>query len=241
MASGCVILDLTGFSVGMVVGETKAYLNKVTAISQNYYPETMGKMFIINAPMVFTTVWSLIKGWLDPRTVSKIEILGGPSEYTPRLLAEIGAESVPQQYGGTLDVGELYPSVLSKTKVDPKASSSVEIPVRAGQTLRTRWWADGLGVQYAVAWHAGEVKAGESGEPVYPATTPSDCVDTVSDWTHTAPAHGVYVATWTNTNKAGWVSSGARNITYGHTIKEPSTPASYPGMPAAGGAAATAE
>lgn len=225
MASGCVILDMTGFSMGMVMGETKAYLNKVTAISQNYYPETMGKMFIINAPLIFTTVWALVKGWLDARTVSKIEILGGPAEYEPRLLAEIGAASVPQQYGGTLDVGELYPSVLQKLKLEPKATEKVEVPIKAGESLRARWWADGQAVEFSVAWHAGTVSG--DGEVVTPAATPSDCVDTVADCTHVAPADGVYVLKWTNANKAGWVSSGARTVTYGTYVSggEASAPA----------------
>lgn len=33
-------------------------------------------MFIVNAPFVFTGVWSVIKPWLDARTKDKIKILG---------------------------------------------------------------------------------------------------------------------------------------------------------------------
>lgn len=97
------ILDLEGFSLGSFMGETKAYLNKVSEINQNYYPETMGKMLIINAPTVFTAVWSVVKGWLDPRTVSKIEILGGPNQYRPRLFEVLGKENTPREYGGEYD------------------------------------------------------------------------------------------------------------------------------------------
>ena len=33
-------------------------------------------MFIINSPMVFKTVWAVVKGWIDEKTRKKIEILG---------------------------------------------------------------------------------------------------------------------------------------------------------------------
>jgi hypothetical protein len=43
----------------------------------------MGKMFIINSPMVFKTVWAVNKGWIDEKTRAKIEILG--SSYMKKL------------------------------------------------------------------------------------------------------------------------------------------------------------
>jgi len=37
----------------------------------------MGRMFIINAPMLFTGVWAIIKPWIDEKTRAKISIIGG--------------------------------------------------------------------------------------------------------------------------------------------------------------------
>ncbi len=34
--------------------------------------ETMGKMFIINAPRIFSMAWSIVKGMLDERTREKV-------------------------------------------------------------------------------------------------------------------------------------------------------------------------
>ena len=42
-------------------------LQAVLKISTDYYPEILGKGFIINAPMIFTGVWAIIKGWLDEK------------------------------------------------------------------------------------------------------------------------------------------------------------------------------
>jgi hypothetical protein len=34
----------------------------------------MGKFVVCNAPMIFTAIWALVKGWLDERTRKKISI-----------------------------------------------------------------------------------------------------------------------------------------------------------------------
>ena len=34
-------------------------------------------MYIINAPFVFSGVWSVIKPWIDPTTRKKIHIISG--------------------------------------------------------------------------------------------------------------------------------------------------------------------
>ena len=59
----------------------------------------MGKFYIINAPYLFSTVWALIKPWLDEVTVSKIKILG--SGYKAELLAQIPAENLPRDFDGS--------------------------------------------------------------------------------------------------------------------------------------------
>ena len=41
-------------------------------------------MFIINAPMLFSGIWAMIKVWLDEKTKNKITILG--SSYKEELL-----------------------------------------------------------------------------------------------------------------------------------------------------------
>jgi hypothetical protein len=33
-------------------------------------------MFIVNAPMLFSGIWSMIKIWLDEKTKNKITIIG---------------------------------------------------------------------------------------------------------------------------------------------------------------------
>ena len=73
-------------------------MKQIAQIGQDYYPEQLGTMFIINAPMLFSSVWSLIKPFLDEVTVKKIHILG--SSYKKALLEYIDEENLPARLGG---------------------------------------------------------------------------------------------------------------------------------------------
>jgi hypothetical protein len=75
------------------------YLQRASAISQNYYPERLGKLYIINAPWGFSGAFSVIKKFLDPVTVAKIHVLG--SGFEKELTAQIPKENLPKRFGGT--------------------------------------------------------------------------------------------------------------------------------------------
>ncbi|RCI13109.1 hypothetical protein L249_0134 [Ophiocordyceps polyrhachis-furcata BCC 54312] len=96
----CTVMDLKGISLTKMP-QVRQYVNQVSVISQNYYPERLGKLYLINAPWGFSTVWNIIKGWLDPVTVAKINILG--SGYKTDLLKQIPEENLPKAFGGTCD------------------------------------------------------------------------------------------------------------------------------------------
>jgi len=94
----CSIMDLKGVGISKVPS-VYSYVKQASAMSQNYYPERLGRLYLINAPWGFSTVFSVVKGWLDPVTVEKIHVLG--SGYQKELLAQVPAENLPQILGGT--------------------------------------------------------------------------------------------------------------------------------------------
>ncbi|KAF2400126.1 putative phosphatidylinositol transporter [Trichodelitschia bisporula] len=96
----CTIMDAKGVSIGSVPS-VYGYLQRASAISQNYYPERLGKMYLINAPWGFSTVFSVIKRFLDPVTVAKIHVLG--SGYEKELLAQVPKENLPKSLGGSCE------------------------------------------------------------------------------------------------------------------------------------------
>lgn len=96
----CTIMDLKGVGIAKAT-HVYSYVKQASALSQNYYPERLGRLYIINAPWGFSGVWSVIKGWLDPVTVNKIHVLG--SSYQVELLGQVPAENLPKQFGGTCE------------------------------------------------------------------------------------------------------------------------------------------
>ena len=73
----------------------------MSSIGQEYYPETLGTMFIINAPFLFSSIWSGIKIFIDKRTQEKIQILG--SNYKNEMLKYVDEENIPNFFGGRAD------------------------------------------------------------------------------------------------------------------------------------------
>jgi len=96
-----VIMDLRGLSLAKWNAQTRDMLKQLTGILSDHYPETMGALFIINAPGFFTVIWSVAQVFLDPGTKKKITILG--SNYRDRLFEHVDPSNLPTALGGTDD------------------------------------------------------------------------------------------------------------------------------------------
>lgn len=66
------LLDLSGFSLrNMDFETTRIYFNCL----QLYYPETLGQLLVLNAPLVFSACWAIIRPWLDADTAAKFKFI----------------------------------------------------------------------------------------------------------------------------------------------------------------------
>ncbi|CAA7261570.1 unnamed protein product [Cyclocybe aegerita] len=92
-----VIVDLQGFGLS-AFWQMKALARMAFQISQDYYPETMGQLAIVNAPSTFTMIWSIMRPWMSKETVDKVDVLG--SNYKSVLLDLVDAENLPASLGG---------------------------------------------------------------------------------------------------------------------------------------------
>ncbi|OBA19963.1 CRAL/TRIO domain-containing protein [Metschnikowia bicuspidata var. bicuspidata NRRL YB-4993] len=63
------MFDLSGFSLK---NADNAPVKFLTSIFEAHYPESLGVIIVHNAPWIFSTVWNIIKNWLDPVVASKI-------------------------------------------------------------------------------------------------------------------------------------------------------------------------
>ncbi|GAB4850180.1 hypothetical protein Ancab_029475 [Ancistrocladus abbreviatus] len=91
-----VIIDLQGW--GYSNSDIGGYLASLS-ILQDYYPERLRKLFMLNAPRIFATVWKIIYPFIDKQTKSKIMFVE-KRVLRSTLLEEIEEEQLPQIYGG---------------------------------------------------------------------------------------------------------------------------------------------
>ncbi|KAJ7069804.1 CRAL-TRIO domain-containing protein [Mycena amicta] len=92
-----VIIDLTNFTMSKF-WQMKNLARTAFQISQDYFPETMGQVAIVNAPSSFAFIWSVMKPWLSKETAEKVDIIG--HDYHARLLELVDADALPAVLGG---------------------------------------------------------------------------------------------------------------------------------------------
>ncbi|KAL4472640.1 hypothetical protein ABPG74_018589 [Tetrahymena malaccensis] len=81
--------------------EAKNFVQLVTSFSESNYPEIMGKLYVVNSPMLAQVFWKVISVMLNETIKSKICILG--KDYKQKLLENIDKENLPEFLGGESD------------------------------------------------------------------------------------------------------------------------------------------
>jgi len=94
----CTVVNLQGISRSIFDSTVKNYLQKISKINQDYNPELLGKLFVVNAPWFFSLIWKLIKGFLHERTQNKIAIISGSGK--KELMQTVEPENLPRSLGG---------------------------------------------------------------------------------------------------------------------------------------------
>lgn len=92
------IVDLKKLTAKLLSKKVYSLLKQSFQISQNYYPEILGQMYVVNAGLMFKAAWSVCKAFLDEKTKKKIVTMG--SDYKKKLLELVEPANLPHFLGG---------------------------------------------------------------------------------------------------------------------------------------------
>ncbi|EYU33746.1 hypothetical protein ABFS82_08G165200 [Erythranthe guttata] len=100
ICSSTTILDVHGLGIKNFTTTAASLLAAVTKIDNNYYPETLHRMYVVNAGTGFKKVlWPAAQKFLDPKTIAKIHVLDPKS--LGKLLEVIDPSQLPDFLGGS--------------------------------------------------------------------------------------------------------------------------------------------
>lgn len=90
-----IFFDLKGFGVKQMDFVNLLYLVKVL---ESYYPESLGTMYVSNAPLIFWGFWKAVKNLLDPVVRNKIVFISTPEDTN----GDVPADQMIEYCGGTV-------------------------------------------------------------------------------------------------------------------------------------------
>jgi len=65
------VMDMSGFSAAHFGQKHRHLVQEVIGEEQHLFPETLYKLYLINAPFAFRMVWKIISNFVDPITYKK--------------------------------------------------------------------------------------------------------------------------------------------------------------------------
>ncbi|KAL3843437.1 hypothetical protein ACJIZ3_000840 [Penstemon smallii] len=105
------ILDVQGVGLKSFNKSARELVQRLQKIDGDNYPETLCRMYIINAGSGFRLLWNTVKSFLDPKTTAKIHVLS--NKYQAKLLEIIDASELPEFLGGTCTCADKGGCMLS--------------------------------------------------------------------------------------------------------------------------------
>lgn len=176
--SSTTILDVQGVGMKNFSKTARELIMRLQKIDGDNYPETLHRMFIVNAGPGFRLLWNSVKSFLDPKTTSKIHVLG--NKYQIKLFEIIDSSELPEFLGGSCTCAE-HGGCLKSEKgpwKDPNILKRVlNGEAQCGRQIVTVSGCGGKIIAYVKPQHplvkGSDTSTGESGSETEDFTSPN--------------------------------------------------------------------
>jgi len=103
ISSGALVVDMEGLALTQFAA--KEIIEVILSATQTFeanYPYFLKRAIVVNAPKIFTVLWSLMKPFLSEATLATVQIYGFNSdEWKQTLRSFLPVEQIPARYGGS--------------------------------------------------------------------------------------------------------------------------------------------
>ena len=94
------IMDFKGINSSILNKKLFSYMSELSKL-QEYYPENLAGCYVINAGIIFRSLYFACKAFLSETNKQKIKVFG--DNYKEALLEKINKEDLPKFYGGVCE------------------------------------------------------------------------------------------------------------------------------------------
>ncbi|KAK3245671.1 hypothetical protein CYMTET_24435 [Cymbomonas tetramitiformis] len=95
------IMDMSGVTFVSLTAGVISMFKAIAKIDSDNYPEIMKSVYIVNAPWGFSTIWSLLRSFLDERTANKVHVIAASENAAEKLKQAMDIALLPSSVGGT--------------------------------------------------------------------------------------------------------------------------------------------
>ncbi|CAK4084431.1 unnamed protein product [Aphanomyces euteiches] len=105
------IFDLSGVGLKHIAPKVINYFQPIFSLGQQYYPESLHRLYLINAPFVFWGAWKVIQTFIDPETRDKIQIFKTTENFLSTAQQHgLPLSSFPSSLGGSYQAEKTKPT-----------------------------------------------------------------------------------------------------------------------------------